>query len=172
MNELLDESGEFFYNASTRVLRWYATQGVNPNTANIVIPYFIELVQIKGSLNTGESTVSMMTFSNIAFMYANNDFADCFAGSCSDQSGNFLNFAAIHVTGAQSINFANVSIAHTGGYGIWFNQGCFNSTLSHSHVSDVGAGAVRVGCAQGIDTIQAMRTEGMSHLYALSSNTL
>jgi parallel beta-helix repeat protein len=41
--------------------------------------------------------------------------------------------------------FDGITVSHTGGYGIWVNQGSFNVTICNSHVYDVGAGGVRIG---------------------------
>ena len=51
--------------------------------------------------------------------------------------------------------FDGVTVAHTGGYGIWINKAAFNTVVQYSHVYDVGAGAVRVGPPQsGVEVMR------------------
>ena len=53
--------------------------------------------------------------------------------------------AAIHFEFADRITLTNVTVKHTGGWGVWLGAGMRNSTFRNGHVSDPGAGAVRLG---------------------------
>jgi len=41
--------------------------------------------------------------------------------------------------------FNNITVAHTGGYALWLNQGCTQNVIQRSHFYDLGAGGVRIG---------------------------
>jgi hypothetical protein len=53
--------------------------------------------------------------------------------------------AAIELNGAKNIRFINCPLDHTGGYGIWLNQGVENCHITHCFLHDLGAGGIRIG---------------------------
>jgi hypothetical protein len=138
MPSLLDSPGEFYFNASTRELHWIAPGCLDPNYATIVYPNVVEVVTFNGGLSPGGKAIRGISFVNMTIAHAAVDLSSCYAGSCSDQSASFLGTAAVHITGAQNISFIGVSVAHVGGYGIWFDEGTFNSTVSKCNIFDLG----------------------------------
>jgi hypothetical protein len=160
MLEALDTPGEFYIDSRARTVTWLAPAGQDPNSMETFVPVLNELVQVFGALEQS-AFVEYLIFENLSFLYAEANYTSCYAAACNDQSGNFLTEAAIHVRGGSQVEFTGVSIAHVGSYGLWFEQGSFNNTLSHSHLYDLGAGAVRLGvppAAQGAG--QQFLTEG------------
>lgn len=89
--------------------------------------------------------VHNVEFSNVVFQHAAAEFGSCLRGDCSSQSAAFLTTAALHWQNSTNITLSNVTVKHTGGYGVWFDAGTVGAVLSHSLVEDVGAGAVRIG---------------------------
>ena len=58
------------------------------------------------------------------------------------------------------MHLRSLSLGHVGGYGVWFADGVFNSTLTNSHVADLGAGGVRLGLGHSGEQPNAnLRTE-------------
>jgi hypothetical protein len=96
-------------------------------------------------------------FDGVTFEHTAADFSACFPGAgsqpspsvCEAQSAADQRTAAVHLTDSVNMQMVNVTVRHTGGYGVWLDKGCRDSALLASHVSDVGAGAVRVGGSYG-----------------------
>ncbi len=73
------------------------------------------------------------------------DYTTCFPGDCDGQSADFLTTATLHWDSSSNITLTNVTVQHTGGYGVWFGPGVVGALLSRALVTDMGAGAVRIG---------------------------
>jgi hypothetical protein len=61
------------------------------------------------------------------------------------QAAAFLEDAAVLVRRSEHVARVNVSISHTGGYGVWLAEGTRHSELNGCALSDLGAGGVRIG---------------------------
>jgi hypothetical protein len=59
---------------------------------------------------------------------------------------------------SERISMTNVTVQHTGGYGIWFGPGVHHAQLLHSRVIDMGAGGVRIGEATDLENGTEFRT--------------
>eukprot|EP00055_Hartaetosiga_balthica_P009017 m.34948 g.34948 ORF g.34948 m.34948 type:complete len:726 (+) comp6571_c0_seq1:96-2273(+) len=151
IREGLNDVGYFYFDKLSNVLEICIEKDTSPAGVPIYSPTLSELIRVEGDLGSGV-TVSNLNFENLDFAHTTTDLTSCFSSSCDGQSGDFLTTAAIHTIGASNIHFDNITLSHTGSYGLWFDRGTFQSTLTNSRVSDVGAGGVRVG--YGISGIQ------------------
>ena len=68
--------------------------------------------------------------------------------------------AAVDLAGVRDVTFANVEIAHTGNYGIWFQSDCRDCRLEHSLLADLGGGGVRIGMV-GLERMASRQTRGI-----------
>ena len=65
------------------------------------------------------------------------------------------------VTSSSNWLFEDVTIEHTGGYGIWLDQGSYNNSIQSSLIQDLGAGGVRIGNQySGVVSNATLRAEG------------
>jgi len=120
----------------------------------------LEIVKIQGDPTTNVQ-VTDITFQDITFVYTIVELPACYSGTCDGQSADFLTTATIHLRGASRIQLNNVTVAHTGGYGYWAEEGTFNNVVSNSHFYDLGAGGVRIGVGHsGVESNANLRSEG------------
>ncbi len=57
--------------------------------------------------------------------------------------------------------FESVTVAHTGGYGMWVDVGSYNNSVQSCLFTDLGAGGVRIGSSLGgVITDPALCVEG------------
>jgi hypothetical protein len=64
---------------------------------------------------------------------------------CTGQSASHIPSAAVHFNFAEHVELSNLTVRHTGAWGVWFGAGSRNCTLRHSTVTDTGAGSARIG---------------------------
>lgn len=57
--------------------------------------------------------------------------------------------AAVVVRDSKNVRFENCSFRHVGGWGVEFGRGAVNCSVAGCEFSDLGAGAVRIGCEEG-----------------------
>ena len=61
----------------------------------------------------------------------------------------------MHVRFARHVQLTNCTLRATGGYAFWAEQGTYDSVLTGSLVTDVGAGGVRLGRGHVVDGLPA-----------------
>jgi hypothetical protein len=89
---------------------------------------------------------------NLVFSHTDVDYESCFAGNCALQSATWLDNAAVHFEFSTNLVMRNISIEHTGGFGLWLGAGVHNASFEYGRVLDVGAGGVRIGEAASQDS--------------------
>jgi hypothetical protein len=122
---ILDNQGELSY---------CPRKGEKMATADGVVPMIDRFVQIDGANN--------IQFDNLRFEYARYDLPP--AGCPPGQAAAAIP-AVIEVEHSTRIMFRSCEVAHTGTYGLWFQQGCQNCLVRHSLLHDLGAGGIRIG---------------------------
>ena len=112
-------------------------------TAEVVAPRLVELVV---------SNQANVRFANVRFEHSAVDFATCFDPASPNHCGGmgqgaaFLNTSSVRFeNGSVGVELVNVTVAHTGGYGVWFQPGARDSAVRRSRLVDLGAGGVRAG---------------------------
>lgn len=162
MLEALDSPGEFYYDSVSHELHIIPPTGVDPSTSTVIIPQQIEIVSGQGN-RTANQFLENVEFRGVTLSHAMMDVSDCFSGTCDAQSADFLSSAAVHFEDSKGVVLDGVTISHTGGYGVWFNKGCSDNSLSRSHLFDLGAGGARLGPGQsGVEEDVAARNVGNS----------
>ena len=91
------------------------------------------------------TNVTDLHWESVVFEHTDAEFSTCFASTCAFQSATWLKHATVRFGFSQRISMINVTVQHTGGYGIWFGPGVRQAELRHSKVLDMGAGGVRIG---------------------------
>jgi hypothetical protein len=100
-----------------------------------------QLIRIEGDAASG-SFVENIIFKNLQFQHTAFNLPK--EGFEPYQAAITID-AAIELNGAKNIRFVHCQLAHTGGYGIWLNQGVSNSEINHCYLHDLGAGGIRIG---------------------------
>lgn len=145
-------SGTFVVDAAANTVTYaptadeLAAHPAGPTTGmnmSVIAPQLVELVRLDNDAAAG------VVIRNVNFSYAAADFSACLTGTCDAQSAAFLETAALHFENASGLQLQNVGISHVDGNGVWVGAGSRNVSMDRLHVSDVGAGGVRIGAAIG-----------------------
>ncbi len=120
IREALNAPGEWYLDRNSGVLTYYPRPGEDMTKAEVIAPKLESLVRFEGNAAKGE-IVSGISFQNISFQHT--DWSMDRGQPQDAQSGEFLKTATILLHGTRQCGFNNCEIAHTGGYGIWFERG-------------------------------------------------
>lgn len=139
----LDAPGEWQLDRETGELSLLAHPDEDLATAEVIAPVAPQLVILQGDPTAGQ-WVEHLTFSGLSFQHT--DWALPPEGHGDWQAAVTID-AAIQANGARDITLFNCEVAHTGGYGVWFESGCANDRVEQCELHDLGAGGVRIGQA-------------------------
>ncbi|MBI2300968.1 MAG: right-handed parallel beta-helix repeat-containing protein, partial [Armatimonadetes bacterium] len=139
----LDAPGEWQLDRETGKLSILAMPGEDLSKAEVVAPAAAQLVLLQGDAAAGQ-WVEHLTFEGLAFEHT--DWPLPPEGHGDWQSAVTVN-AAIQANGARECALVGCEVAHTGGYGIWFESGCQGDRVERCELRDLGAGGVRIGQA-------------------------
>ena len=76
-----------------------------------------------------------VSLENLVFSHTDVDYASCFSGNCALQSASWLDTAAVHFEFSTNVVMKNVTIEHTGGFGLWLGAGVHDASFEHGRVS-------------------------------------
>ena len=138
--EALDAPGEWFLDRDG-TLYYKPMPGEDPTTVEIIAPVLPEFIHFQG--NPAEKQhVHDITLRGLSFQHA--QYLLPAKGQGDSQAVTSLP-GAINLDGARNVTIDNCEIAHVPGAAIWFRAACRDCKLTHSHLHDLGAGAVRIG---------------------------
>ncbi len=136
----LDTPGEWFLqNDGTLYYMPFPDEDIE--TSTFIAPVLEQLINIKGDPED-DNYVENVSFKNIHFQHAAYELPR--TGFEPYQAAITID-AAIELNGAKNIRFLNCQLTHTGGYGIWMNQGVSACEVNHTYLKDLGAGGIRIG---------------------------
>lgn len=145
-----DAPGEWFYDAKAGKVLYRPLPGEDMTRAQAVVPSskISRLVEFAGDPDNGEY-VHDISFKGIAFAYSDATSED---GRRGPTQAYQLQAArgydgTITARGIRHISFDGCTVAHTGNYGIRFNDGCMSNTVVNCSLFDLGAGGVWMGAA-------------------------
>jgi hypothetical protein len=135
--EELDEVDEFYLDRSERAVYVGLHPEDDPNADN-ADPFILaagnrELVRINDTAG--------VSFRSLEFAHTPVENGQWICG----QSAALLETAAVHVSFARDVSFANCTFRATGGYGFWTEQETSDVSVVGSLFTDLGAGGIRVG---------------------------
>lgn len=142
VREGLDAPGEWYLNRKTGELFYYPRPGEDMTKAEAVAPRPEEVLHIEGDV-AGGKPVQYVRFEGLAFQHT--DWVMPKAQTVDGQANASLKTAIVFARGARHCEFDRCEIAHTGGYGLWFEQGSKDNRVVQCHLYDLGAGGVRLG---------------------------
>lgn len=130
----LDAPGEWFLDKAKGELFYRPMPGEDITKATVIAPVVEKFIAVKGAHDLRLEGIS---FQHSQYLYPADGLHDGQAATTSDGS--------IEIEDSRGIHFENCEIAHTGLHGIWFKNGCADSTVKHCHLHDLGGGGVYVG---------------------------
>jgi hypothetical protein len=139
--EGLDSAGEWYLDTATHTVSYWPLPGEDMNSEEVVAPAVVTLVRVEGKPEAGQF-VRNVVFRGLQFAHA--DWSMDPKGFADAQAASFAP-ASIEAVGATNVRFEHDTIAHSGGYGIWFGRGSKNNQVSACELFDLGAGGVKIG---------------------------
>ena len=130
----LDSPGEWFLDEKNGIVLYQPLPGQEIDDTEITAPVSGKFMTITGARN--------LTFEGIRFHHSADPYA---AEGLFDRQAAVSSGAAIEIEDSSGIRFENCEIAHTGNHGIWFRNGCTDSSILRCHIHDLGAGGIRIG---------------------------
>ena len=138
----LDAPGEWYFDPATKLLSYYPLPGQDMTKVKTSIPCVREILVIQGDLDQ-KRYVEHLNFEGLAFEQTGWTMPE--SGTIDGQAAAFLQEATVRAVGARNCRFDKCRIAHTGGYALWFRNGCKDNKIEHCEMTDLGAGGVRLG---------------------------
>lgn len=139
--DALDSAGEWYLDTAAHKVLYWPLPGEDMQSEQVVAPSLVQLVRLEGK---GESKqfVRDVTFRGLRFEHADwsmdaKGFADTQAASTAP--------AAIEGVGALDTTVERCTIAHAGGYAVFFGRGSKRTKIVASELFDLGGGGVKLG---------------------------
>ena len=147
-----DAPGEWFYDAKAGKVLYRPLPGEDMATAEVVAPVskISRLVAFKGDPDKGECVHDIM-FKDLTFAHTDATSADGGRGPTQTYQHQAASGSdgAVTAEGVRRIAFDGCLFAHTGNYGLRFNDGCVSNTVTRCRLFDLGAGGVWMGAGKG-----------------------
>jgi hypothetical protein len=130
----LDTPGEWFLDKAKGEVLYLPLPGEDMTKAEVIAPVLTKFIVMKGARD--------VRFEGISFQYSQHLYP---VDGLHDGQAATTSDGCIEIEDSRGIHFENCEIAHTGLHGIWFKNGCADSSVKHCHLHDLGGGAVYVG---------------------------
>ena len=137
----LDSAGEWYLNRATHTVSYWPMAGENMQTEQTVAPALVELVRLEGKPEQ-QQFVRNVTFRGLKFEHA--DWSMDEKGYADTQAA-IPAAAAIVGIGALDTRIEKCTVAHSGGYAIFFGRGSKRTQVLASEMFDLGGGGVKLG---------------------------
>ena len=139
--DALDSPGEWYLDKTTNTVSYWPMAGENIAEERVIAAGLDLLVRLEGKPEEG-GFVRNVTFRGLKFAHAGwsmgpKGYADTQAASPAP--------AAIEAVGAVDCKIEKCTIAHSGGYAVWFGRGSKRNQVLASELFDLGAGGVKLG---------------------------
>jgi hypothetical protein len=129
----LDEPNEWFLNPATGRLYYMPTNGVNPNSLEIVAPYLNRIINVQGDVNAG-THVAHVNFEGLEFRHTTFTLGQIEARVHTDTAIMFENTLDSSV---RNCHFENI-----GGYALWLHLDSQRNVFDRNTVRYSGGGGV------------------------------
>jgi len=137
--EALDTPGQWYLDCPRGVLYYLSLPGEEMPSAEIIAPRLPQVVRVVGLAG---ASVHDLHFEGLIFAHTEWQPPADYASSLQ---------AGIDVPGALLFDYAercavtDGGIEHIGNYGVEVNVGCADIEIAHNHITDIGAGGIRIG---------------------------
>jgi parallel beta-helix repeat protein len=132
--DALDMAGEWYLDRKTHTVSYWPMPGEDLRTEQVVAPALSQLVRMDGVRN--------LTFRGLQFAHA--DWAMPEKGYVDTQAA-VPAPAAIEGVNVLASKIEHCTIAHSGGYAVFFGRGSKRNQVRFSELFDLGGGGVRLG---------------------------
>jgi parallel beta-helix repeat protein len=133
----LDSAGEWYLDRAAHTVSYWPMEGDNFDRVPVIAAVLPELVRME---NVHDVVFRGLTFEHADWALPPNGYADTQAAMPAG--------AAIHAIGAVDTTIDRCTVAHSGGYGVWFDRGSQRDRVTASELYDLGAGGVKLGDPQ------------------------
>jgi parallel beta-helix repeat protein len=139
--DALDQPGEWYLDRQTHTVSYWPLAGENLAIDQAIAPALVELVRLEGNPERGRF-VHNVVFRGLQFVHADwtmpgHGYADTQAAQPAP--------AAIVGVGATDCTIERCTVAHSGGYAIFFGRGSKRNRILASELYDLGGGGVKLG---------------------------
>lgn len=135
--EALKKPGQWYLDRAAKKLHYIPRAGETIENTEVFIPKLVTLVKLAGDVDK-ERPVQSVSFSGITFEH----------GEWKDVNKNgqaaFWMPAAIQLEAARNCTIEDCVVQHVGVWGIDIGRGCLNNRILRTHISDIGAGGIKV----------------------------
>jgi len=151
--EALENPGEWYLDRATGTLTYIPRPGETPDSAEVIAPCLYRIVELRGD-EVDHRLVEHITFQGITFAHSNYTVGP--RGQSIGQAECILG-GAIRGVGAFACTLEGCAVTHVGSYAIEWGDGCRGNRVENCHLSDLGAGGVKIGRQQlyGYDADEA-----------------
>lgn len=129
-----DAPGEWFLDRVKGELFYRPLPNEDMTQAEVIAPVCEKFLVVKG--------VSDLRFEGLKFHFSDHLYP---AQGLHDIQAAMTVSGSIEIEDSRGVHFFDCEIAHTGQHGIWFKNGCSDSSVKHSWLHDLGGGGVYVG---------------------------
>jgi len=133
--------GQWHLDAKAGILTYFPLPGETPENTEVIIPRLGRLVEFNGDLKN-RRWVAHLELKGISFAHTN--WTTPPRGQNCGQAESNLD-GALDATGARNVVISDCSVAHTSCHGIELGAGCRDILLERCALTDLGAGAVKIG---------------------------
>jgi parallel beta-helix repeat protein len=140
--QFLDSPGEWYLDRTKKTVSYMPRPNEDMQRATVEAPRLERLVALEGNPNSPGTLVRNLTFRGLTFVHADwtmdaNGYVDVQAAIAAP--------SAIEAAGTVNLKIEHCTIAHSGGYGIWFGRGSKHNQILANEIYDMGAGGVKIG---------------------------
>jgi len=156
--------GEFTFDPTSRNITYRALAGEDPRIHPLIAPRLSTVLNLNGSAAADQwlehvSITGLTVRHTAAFFEEQCMSLKAVAMGCNQILAGDLTTAAIELGwGVRDVNMSGLEVAAVGGWALWMHDGTHNTSLTHSHLHDLGAGGVRVGQGSVLWSATAYRT--------------
>jgi parallel beta-helix repeat protein len=139
--DALDSPGEWYLDVRTHTVSYWPMPGENMQSEQVIAPALVQLVKLEGKPEQ-QQFVRNVTFRGLQFVHADWDMDS--RGYADTQAAETA-AAALEGIGALDTKIEKCTIAHSGGYAIFFGRGSKRTQVLASELFDLGGGGVKLG---------------------------
>ena len=136
--------GAFFIDRGGRTITLRPADGAAPAPGAVILEAMGEPVTLTGASGAPVVGVSLVNLT-VAHAAASLEASCIGSRGCNGQSAASVKTAAVHVRFASDCHLRGVEVVGAGAYGVWFDDGSVDCSITQSWLHDLGAGGVRVG---------------------------
>ncbi|MEC5125622.1 right-handed parallel beta-helix repeat-containing protein [Verrucomicrobiales bacterium BCK34] len=130
----MDEAGEWHLDHESGTLFYMGREGEDLAKLEVVAPVVERFVDIKGAHD--------VTFRGIRFLHSQYLYPD--TGIHDGQAAVIIG-GSVEVSDSREIHFDQCEFGHIGSYAVYFESNVSHSSVTNSHLHDLGGGGVRIG---------------------------